>query len=124
MQHRQESNDGAHKQDADMNDDKEKQSPTEEKSHVSVSRNTETQDDEDRDSKRQSLPSGATHHSKPQHAGVLIFWDHVNGGELSARDVQKARRLEVEYLNKMKVVERVPYSFIKHRTSNGPIKVR
>ena len=53
VQHRQESNDGVHKQDADMNnDDKEKQSPTEDKSHVTVSRNRETQDDEDRDSRR------------------------------------------------------------------------
>ena len=43
------------------------------------------------------------------------FWDHVNGGELNAMEARKARRLEVESLNKMKVVERVPYSFIKHR---------
>ena len=115
MQHRQESNGGVHEQDADMNnDDKEKRSPTEEKSHVTVSRNRETEDDADRDSKT----SIATHHSKPQHAGVSKFWDHVNGGELSAMEVRKARRLEVEYLNKMKVVERVPYSFSKH--SAGP----
>ena len=46
VQHRQERNDGVHKQDADMNnDDKAKQSPTEEKCHVIVSRNRETQDD-------------------------------------------------------------------------------
>ena len=115
MQHRQESNGGVHEQDADMNnDDKEKRSPTEEKSHVTVSRNRETEDDADRDSKT----SIATHHSKPQHAGVSKFWDHVNGGELSAMEVRKARRLEVKYLNKMKVVERVPYSFSKHRA--GP----
>ena len=38
--------------------------------------------------------------------------------------MQKARRLEVEYLNKMKVVELVPYSFVKHRTGTEPIKVR
>ena len=43
---------------------------------------------------------------------------------MSATEVRKARRLEVEYLNKMKVVERVPYSFIKHRTGKEPIKVR
>ena len=38
--------------------------------------------------------------------------------------MQKSRRLEVEYLNKMKVVERVPYSFVKHRTGKELIKVR
>ena len=39
MQHKRESNDGVHEQDANMhNDDKEKQSPTEEESHVTVSR--------------------------------------------------------------------------------------
>ena len=68
--------------------------------------------------------SHATHHSKPQHAGVSFFWDHVNGGELSAIEVRKARRLEVEYLNKVKVVERLPYSFIKHKTGKEPVKVR
>ena len=77
-----------------------------------------------RESKRQRLSSTATHHSKPQHAGVLKLWDHVNGGELSATEVQKARRLEVEYLDKMEVLERVPYSFIKHWTGKEPIKVR
>ena len=81
-------------------------------------RSRETQDDEDRDSKRQRLSSAATHHSKPQHAGVLKYWDHVNGGELCARGVQKARQLEVEYPNKMSVVDRVPYSLVKHKT--GP----
>ena len=38
--------------------------------------------------------------------------------------MQKARRLEVKCLNKMKVVARVPYSFVKHRTGKEPIKVR
>ena len=86
VQHRQESNDGVHEHDADMNnDDKEQQSPTEDKSHVTVSRNSETEDDADRDSKRQRLSSTATHHS------------NVNGGELSAMEVRKARRLEVEH---------------------------
>ena len=106
VQRRQESNDGVHEQDADMNnDDKEKQTPTEERSHVTVSRNGETEDDADRDSKRHRLSSIVTHHSKPQHAGVLKLWDHVNGGELIAMEVRNARRLVVEYLNKMKLVE-------------------
>ena len=118
MEHRQESNDGVHEQDADMNnDDKEKQSLTGGKSHVTVSKNRETEDDADRS-------SIATHHSKPQHAKVSKFWDHVNGGELSSTEVLKARRLDVEYLNKVKVVERVPYSFVKHRTGKEPIKVK
>ena len=92
MQHRQESSDGVHEQNADVNnDDKEKQSPAEEKSHVTASRNRETEDDADRDSKRQRLSTMATHHSKPQHAGVSKFWDYVNGGELSAVEVRKAR---------------------------------
>ena len=125
VEHKQESNGGVHEQDAAMNnDDKEKQSRTEDKSHVTVSRHRETQDDGDRDSERQRLSCEATHQSKPRHAGVLKCWDHVNGGELSAPEVPKARRREVEYWNKMKVVERVPYSLIKHRTGKEPIKVR
>ena len=43
---------------------------------------------------------------------------------MSAMEVRKARRLEVKYLNRMEVVERVPYSFIKHRTGKEPIMVR
>ena len=116
------SNDGVRRQDADMNnDDKEKQDPTEGKSNVTVRRNRETQDEDHRDSKRQRLSSAATRRSKPD-AGVLKYWDHVSGGELS--EVQKARRLEVEDLNQMRVVDRVPYSFVKHRTGKEPIKVR
>ena len=63
--------------------------------------------------------------NKHKHAGVLKLWDHVNGGELRAIEVRSARRLEVEYLNKMKVVERVAVS---RSSSTGlakrPIKVR
>ena len=101
-----------------------KNSLTGEKSHVTVSKNRETEDDADSDSKRHRLSSIATHHSKPQHAKVSKFLDHVNGGELSSTEVQKARRSDVEYLNKVKVVERVPYSFVKHRTGKEPIKVK
>ena len=123
MQHIQESNDGVHKQDADMNnDDKDKQSPSEDQGHVTVSKNRGRDDEGDRDSKRRRLSSKATHHSKPQHAGVLKIWDHVNGGECSATEVWKALRLEVEYLNKRNVVEPMPYSFIKRRTDKEPIK--
>ena len=86
------------------------------KSNVTASRNRKTQDDDDRDSKKQRLSSVATHHSKPRHAEVLKYWDHVNGGELSAGEVQKARQLEVEHLNQMNVVKRVPCSFVTHRT--------
>ena len=38
--------------------------------------------------------------------------------------MRKACRLEVEYVNKTKIVERVPHSFITHRTGKEPIKVR
>ena len=56
-----------HEQDADMNDDdKVKQSPTEEKSHVTVNRSGESADDANIDSKRQRLSSTTTHHSKQQ----------------------------------------------------------
>ena len=105
-EHRQQSNDRVHKQYIDMNNDNnKKQDPTGEWREVTVSRNRETNDDDDRDSKRQGRSSVATHHSKPQHAGDLKCWHHVNGGELSVRELQKARQSEVEYLNKMKVVE-------------------
>ena len=39
---------------------------------------------------------------------------------MSAREVQKSRRLKVEFPNKVKVVEGVPYSFVKHRTGKDP----
>ena len=106
------------------NADKERQDTMEQESNPTISRNRETQDHDDRDSKRQRLSSVATHHSKAQHAGVLKHWDHVNGGELNARGVQEARRLEVEFLIKMRVGERVPYSFVKHRTCKEPIMAR
>ena len=34
------------------------------------------------------------------------FWDHVNGGELDAHEVRKARQLEVDHLKKMRVFVR------------------
>ena len=49
---------------------------------------------------------------------------HVNSGELSAIEVRKAHRSELEYLKQLKVVERVLYSFIKHRTGKEAIEVR
>ena len=100
VKHRQEGYDGVHEQDADMNREY------------------------DADSKRKTLSSKATHRSKPQRAGVPKFWDHVNSGELSAIKVRKVCRLEVECLNLMKVVERVPSSFVKHRTCKEPIKFK
>ena len=53
----------------------EKQDPMDEKSNVTVSRNGQTQYDDDRYSKRPRLSSVATHHSKPQRAEVLKYWD-------------------------------------------------
>ena len=67
---------------------------------------------------------GKDHHPWPQQARVVKYWDRVNGGDLKAREVQERGRLEVEYLNKMKVVERVPYSSVKHSTGKEPIKVK
>ena len=124
VQHRQGSIDSVNKQDVDMNnDDKENDDPIKEDSNFTVSRNRETQDD-DRDRQRQMLSSVATHRSKPQRAEVLKCWNDVNGGELSAGEVQKARQLEVERAHKVKVVERVPCTLVKHRIGKELIKVR
>ena len=73
-QNRQKSNNDVHKQDTGMSkDNKERQDTMEQESNVTVSRNRETQDDDNRDSKRQRLSSVATHHSKLQHTGVLKY---------------------------------------------------
>ena len=121
MQHRQGSNDSVHKQDIDMNRDDKKQDPMEDKSNVSVSRNRETHDDDDRDSKRKRLSSVATHQSKAQCAEVLTCIGIMSmvANLLRAREVQKSRQLQVEYLNRMKVVDRVPYLLVKHWTWQG-----
>ena len=77
------SNDDVHKQDADMNNyDKERQVPT-------VRRNRQSQYDKDKTARSKDHRPVATHHSKPQHAGVFKFWDCVNGSELNAREVQR-----------------------------------
>ena len=49
--------------------------------------------------------------------------DHVNGGELDAHDVRKARQLEVDCLNKMRVLKRGPYEVAKARVRKDLIKV-
>ena len=74
VQHKQESNDGVHEQDADTNnDDKEKQSPTVDKSHVTVSRNREIKNDGHRDSKRQKTVIHS-HTSFQAAIGVSKCW--------------------------------------------------
>ena len=52
------------------------------------------------------------------------YWDSVNGSELSATEVRKVRQPEGEYLNKRRVVERVPHSTVKARACQEPVKVR
>ena len=51
------------------------------------------------------------------------FWDYVNGGKLNARDVRKARQLEVEYLDKMGVFERAPCNVARSNTRTEPIQL-
>ena len=50
------------------------------------------------------------------------YWYHVHTGELSAEEVQKARRLEVSHQIKIKVLDREPYSPIKAGTGKEPIE--
>ena len=50
--------------------------------------------------------------------------NHVNGGELNAHEVRKARHLEVEHLSKMLVFERAPHEIAKSPMRRDPIKVR
>ena len=50
-------------------------------------------------------------------------WYHVNGGELDAQEVRKARQLEVDHLNKMRIFEPVPNEVAKVRMRKEPIKV-
>ena len=61
---------------------------------------------------------------KPELMNTERLWDHVNGGELDAHEVRKARQLEVDYLNKMRVFERVLFEVAKARMRKEPIKVR
>ena len=118
-----EDNDRVKEQDVDMSkEDRAKQDLVEETSNATVGRNRARQDEDGRHSMRQRPPSVATSHFKPQRAEVLTYCDHVNGGELSAGEVQTARRLEVEYLNKMKLMERVPHSLTRARTGKEPIE--
>ena len=68
--------------------------------------------------------SVATSQPKPELMNTERFWDHDKGGELDACEVPKARQLEVDYLNKMRVFERVPYEVAKAMMRREPIKVR
>ena len=51
------------------------------------------------------------------------FWDHVNGGKSNARDVRKARQLEVEHFDKMGVFERAPCKVARSNTRTELIQV-
>ena len=76
-----------------------------------------------RDSQRQGLIRNhiSLHAGVHRNLGVL---GSCQRGDLNAREVQKARPLEVEYVNKMRVVERVAQSLIRAGTGKEPIKVR
>ena len=51
-------------------------------------------------------------------------WDDVRGGELKIEDVQKARREEVEYMERRGLWERVPVEECWRRTGKAPIGTR
>ena len=50
------------------------------------------------------------------HNGVMTPWDDVNDKILDAADVQKARKVELEYFEKLGVYTRVP---ISHQLRTG-----
>ena len=76
---------------------------TKTKMSIDDQRGSRLGEDDDREPKRQRLASVATSQPKPELMITERFWDHVNGGELDAHEVRKARQLEVDYLNKMRV---------------------
>ena len=66
--------------------------------------------------------------AEPEEHRVMITetakTDHVNGGELSSREVQKTCQLDLEYLKKMQVLNPKSCSPVKKRTAKEPIKVK
>ena len=90
------------------------ESNKEEKMSIDDQQESRRSEDDVRETKRQRLASVATSQPKPE-LKIERFWDHVNGGELDAHEVRKARQLEVDYLNKMRVFERVPCEVAKAR---------
>ena len=77
------------------------ESNKEEKMSIDYQQESRRNEDEDREAKRQRLASVTTSQPKPELMNTARFWDHVNGGELDAHEVRKARQLEVDCLNKM-----------------------
>ena len=69
-----------------------------------------------KDAKRQRRAAMAPSRDTPRVQEDNTFWDHVNGGKLNARDVRKARQLEVEHLDKMGVFERAPFKVARSNT--------
>ena len=53
-------------------------------------------ENDNREAKRQRLASVTASQPKPELMNTERFWDHVNGGELDAHGVRKARQLEVD----------------------------
>ena len=53
-------------------------------------------EDDNREAKRQRLASVTTSQPKPELMNTERCCDHVNGGDLDAHEVRKARQLEVD----------------------------
>ena len=79
------------------------ESNKEEKMSIDYQQESRRNEDEDREATRQRLASVTTSQPKPELMNTERFWDHVNGGELDAHEVRKARQLEVDCLSKMRV---------------------
>ena len=89
--------------DAKMNEDDrgqmggkiDSESNKEEKMSIDDHQESRRSEDEDREAKKQILASVTTSQPKPELMNTERFWDHVNGGELDAHEVRKARQLEL-----------------------------
>ena len=79
---------------------------------------------DERETKRQRLTSMKTSRDMSGAKADNTFCNHVNGGELNAHEVHKARQVEVEHLSKMLVFKRAPHDIAKSHMRRDPIKVR
>ena len=79
---------------------------------------------DERETKRQRLTSMTTSRDMSGAKADNTFCNHVNGGDLNAHEVHKARQVEVEHLSKMLVFELAPHEIAKSHMRRDPIKVR